>query len=257
MNFYQELLNQLKATFLEDSRLKQLNLGHPDTWTQQNFITVSNLMASHISKTQLIDDHEKNLIGPTISVSTLKRIFKYDYSIDHTLDKRQIKSLDKICLFLNIKGWQEYHLNYLKGIKNSDHEELINTLNKALEIEFNCYKAIPNENKNLLDKYYLAGSPAIKKIQSTISKKKSQNLHLSNHMNPSSFELIDAQIESIKEDEVHITTKEYWYLAWYNSKSGNYDYIYNELNKQFYLMEKRGEDWKIKVNFYSSPNPGD
>ena len=193
MNFYQELLEHLKTTFFEDSRIKSLKIGPPDKWSQQHFELLAELITLHLAETTLISKTQKLEIGQTISVSTLKRLFKYNYHIDQNLDKRQIKSLDKICLFLNIQGWKYFHQNYLKGIKNPTHGETIDVLRSALAAEFDCYLKMDAKSEDLLKEYFFEDGPALKKIKANIAKKKKQKLHLQNPLNPSSFELIDIQ----------------------------------------------------------------
>lgn len=71
-------------------------------WTHSHYQKLSAIINTHFSHSQLLTDAEKNRIGNTISVSTLKRIFKTNYKI---ADARGPKSLTKLCVFLGFKNW--------------------------------------------------------------------------------------------------------------------------------------------------------
>ena len=221
-----------------------------EQWKQSDYEKLSKEINYILETSTLISNETKQALGITISVSTLERIFKYGYQLEVSPDRRKIKTLDKLCIFIGYENWETYCQLSQQG--QMSKEDLVDFVKKALQTEFDVYKKLPLIDESPLEEYFLKDGSAYLRIRSMLDRISNKQWILTNHLNPSSFELISLDITQQDAQTIHFETKEHWYLRWYDSIAQKYSYIYNQLNTQFYLLENSSKGWKIKLNYYDN-----
>lgn len=101
---FQNLLQRI----LEDEELLKICPQTMQGWEDNHFEWFAESVKSRILSTDLISKEEKDRIGKDISISTLKRLLRYDAIPNQIKDKRQINSLSKLAIFVGVKNWFEF-----------------------------------------------------------------------------------------------------------------------------------------------------
>ncbi len=248
------LLDMLKDKIKEHPKILHHFPPFP-TWTRTNYEMLSKLIARELEQTNLISPKEKERLGTTISKATLERIYKNRYDISEPLDLRRQNTLDKLSVFIGHKSWHEFVKSVSYELKTqSTWYSPIQTVEKAIKAEFSAYQNLPLIQLTELQQYFIATESAYKRIIHLLYKHQKQQWSINNPYNPSTCELIDADIIKYRKNEIHIRTEEYWYLRWFDNSINKYAFIYNQKNIQLYILVKEQERWKVKVNFYESNN---
>jgi len=133
-------------------------------------------------------------------------------------------------------------------------ENILDAVKKAIQAEFSAYKALPKMQLREIDKYFTMTGSARKRIEHVLNDHRKRKWVISNSLNPSTCELLDIRLNKIEENRAIVVTEEYVYLKWFDLKKSSYSYIYNEKNKQTYILVKgkRGR-WKVDANIYPPP----
>lgn len=254
-------LNQAIFDLLKKDILAKTLANYPslpasiEKWKQGEFEFLSDKIATVIEYSSLLTDKDRLELGTTISVSTLERIFKHGYDVPTPIDKRRLKTLDKLCIFNGYKDWHVYMNNKKELVKHLIEGEtpfVFEIVQKGLNAEYAAYKMLPKLDTSEISKYFWEEGAAFKRIVNIIQIHTQKNRIINNEFNPSSFEILDIKLGHLSETKAEIITREYWYLRWHDSVKGEDSYIYDELNEQYYLLEKRNGIWKIKINYYPS-----
>ncbi len=125
---------------------------------------------------------------------------------------------------------------------------------EAIETEFKAYMALPKIISDIiLDKWFMPDSPAVKDILHVVLRHKERGWVLSNPMNPSTKRILNMKIRKIEKGEVFVSTTEYWYLRWWNTKENSYTYPYRETNRQQYVLRKHKGLWKVYETIRPQP----
>ncbi len=133
-------------------------------------------------------------------------------------------------------------------------ENILDVVKNSIQAEFSAYKALPKMQLREIDKYFTLTGSARKRIKHVLNDHRKRNWVISNPLNPSTCELLDIRLHKIEENRAIAATEEYVYLKWFDLKKSSYSYIYNEKNKQTYILVKgkRGR-WKVDANIYPPP----
>ena len=242
----------LKQLIVESKKLP-FHSTDASQWTLGQFQLLSQLFHQELDNSPLLTPHEREHLGTTISASNLRRYLKYDFVLRERVDKRQLKSLDKLCVFVDFKDWASFYQYFIEN-HSEDEAKIKDIIQKAIQAEFDAYRSLPTIHTDELKKYFLVKGSAYKRIEAVLQRRFADECILNNPNNSSTSELVEFRLSKIEEAEIHVQTKEYWYLRWYNKDSLELEYIYNELNEQFYILIKTDDTWKIKMNYYESPN---
>ncbi len=248
------LFSILKKNISNHIQLKSLGFPDISQWNQSNFVHLSKIIANHINDSNLISEEEKVNIGKTISVATLKRYLKYTNAenIPSKLDARILKTFNKLCLFVGHKNWYAFAIANQQPSKEHRFTIYIKKLvQNALEAEFISYQNLSYDH---LDKFYIKGESAYCRIVSSIERSIRKGRIITNRNNPSVFELLSIDIISKTDKEIRVTTKEYWLLQWVDKYTEEPLHTYNYLNDQLYILDKIGDTYKIRINFYDTQN---
>lgn len=68
---------------------------------------------------------------------------------------------------------------------------------------------------------------------------------ITNPMNPSTKRILSINVRRIEKEEILVSTTEYWYLRWWDSKDNSYTYPYRETCRQQYVLRKHDGIWKV------------
>ena len=136
-----------------------------------------------------------------------------------------------------------------------EKQENINSLvENAIHAEFKAYQTLPDlkKAKEIIAPYFIPNSSALKNIHGILERNQKRNWSLIDPLNPSTVKLISSEIMEINDQQVVVTTKEYWLLIWVNNLSKARDYIYEKEAEQKYILIKNEntEAFQVAVNSY-------
>ena len=153
------------------------------------------------------------------------------------------------------KDWDGGIIKIVSVIQpDKQYKEIEEIVKKAIEVEFDSYKKLPNIETENLRKYFNENGSAYKRIYNLLIQHKKREWVISNSENPSTIELLDIKARKISSDEYTVITKERWYLRWYSINEEKYRLIYDETNDQNYNVIKIGDIYKVNSNIYPQPN---
>lgn len=126
---------------------------------------------------------------------------------------------------------------------------------EAADAEFRVYAALPDAEAKLADlaESHSTKGPAYREIVNVVRRLQARSWVISNPNNPSTKRVISVRVREIKRNEALVSTVEYWYLKWWDSKKLTYRYPYRETNRQSYVLRKEPDGWKIWQNLRPSP----
>ena len=161
---------------------------------------------------------------------------------------------------------------YYKSIQKpvlSEHDITLikDLLHKANNLEFSLYEKVPNlKDTVLLEQYHVSNGASKKTIIETLNRRVERNTFLD--IDNSMYKLGDRDItiESTTATTATAMTFEYWKIIWLRNDSLEneiiQDRIWDNINRQNYMLIKQDGKWLIEENIYScllytSPSPRD
>lgn len=195
---------------------------------------------------------DKKTTLPTISVSTLKRLYKYGYTGKLT-DQRVSQTLDKLVQVISYSDWTSF-CNTKRETFSSDNiaieQTLKNLIANANAAEFNAYKKLPEVVTDELQKYHTADSSAYSRVVHLLVQHRKRKWVINNNLNPSTYEEYDFRIVKLTSVSALIETNEYWYLRWFDLNTSKYAKIYDKTNTQTWKVINTKDGWKVKSVYY-------
>ncbi len=133
------------------------------------------------------------------------------------------------------------------GLTKRDIKDYIERIiAEAVDIEFEAYRTIPQIiSDDLLNNWYCLNGPAKREILHIINRHIERGWVINNFMNPSTKRILDIKVKDIKNRELYVSTIEYWYLRWWDTKKSVYTFPYRETTRQRYILRKVDGIWKI------------
>ena len=133
-------------------------------------------------------------------------------------------------------------------------ENILSVVTNAIQAEFSAYQKLPVITLDEIDRYSAPGGSAHERVINLLKLRSQRGWIINNEQNPSTVQLLEIRLERIEKERAYVTTKEYWYLRWFDPKVGKYAYIYNEENEQTYVLVAAPDGrWLIDVNIYPGP----
>ena len=164
---------------------------------------------------------------------------------------RFLKTLDKICIFLDKNDLNDYiqkSYDVEAAIQPPDNlqseKELI--LNFC-QSQFNSLKNLPVLDTREIMQFVFENSPLYERIQTFIAEQSKKSLTFVTENNRSNFEIFQFNLISDQPELKVIETQEFWNLLLINQK--NEKHIINRLNTQSYFIKKINNEWKIWDNY--------
>jgi len=155
--------------------------------------------------------------------------------------------------FRNRRMYQRSFARLLDTLLPSGYvNAILDTVRNAARAEFEAYSRLPKVSVSQLSRWFTDGS-AHRRIVHLLRRHAKRGWVISNPGNPSTFEVLDARLKALDGNRAIVITEEYWYLRWYESRSGKYRFIYNEKNAQTYSLRQTRSGWRVKVNVYRGP----
>ena len=110
---------------------------------------------------------------------------------------------------------------------------------------YSKFHSLTNSNKAQL-KYE-------KEILNVLSRHKERGWVLTNPMNPSTKRILSIKVKDIEKKEIFVSTTEYWYLRWWDSRKKTYAFPYRETNHQQYVLRIDDGIWKVYETIRPAP----
>ena len=141
------------------------------------------------------------------------------------------------------------------GVTEKDIKEYIErVVAEAIDTEFEAYQTLPNIiTDELLSRWFYSTGPAKKEILHVLNRHKERGWVLTNHMNPSTKRILSIKVKRIEKKEIFVSTTEYWYLRWWDTKKKSYAFPYRETSRQQYVLRKDNDIWKVYETIRPSP----
>jgi hypothetical protein len=125
---------------------------------------------------------------------------------------------------------------------------------EAVETEFDAYHSLPEIiGDELLNAWFCKNGPAKKEIMHVLTHHKERGWILTNPMNPSTKRILMLKVKKIEKREIFVSTTEYWYLRWWDTKKKSYAFPYRETNRQQYVLRKDNGIWKVYETIRPAP----
>jgi hypothetical protein len=128
--------------------------------------------------------------------------------------------------------------------ESEDEIDLISFVRNAVKSSFDAF--YHQDVNGELGKYFDDKESAYKLIAEIVNKHKSGSNIISNPYNPSTFEIMDIEIEQIEPKQARVRTQEYWLLCWWNQENEKYAKRHKELHEHKYILHKKRNQWKIR-----------
>ncbi len=124
---------------------------------------------------------------------------------------------------------------------------------EGMAAEFESYMSLPKLDTTGLNKWFVEDCPAMREIKNVLQGVAKRGWHLNNPLNPSTSRLLSVVVKEVTEKEAEVSTKEYWYLRWWEQHRQKYTYPYRETNQQKYILKKLAGKWLIFQNIRPVP----
>ena len=95
------IYNAIKKDIRKHPNVVSSILGIVPEWKRSQYIILSEIISKHLATSEKLVGIRKTELGSTISHITLQRFFENDYQEKTHNDLRFLKTLDKICIFLD------------------------------------------------------------------------------------------------------------------------------------------------------------
>jgi hypothetical protein len=219
-----------------------------------NFTALARLISDELGKNDVLSKKQVGELGIQIHLETLRRVFRDNYLKNTPIDPRKVITLDKLCIFLKYKNWEDFvekiKQEYILFPQLPVNSEVYSIIHNAKEAEFNIYKSLSDVDIENLDKYYVRGKREYKRICNVIEKYKKLGYVLNNINNPSHFNIFQFIPFTLKDLSI-IITFEFWYLAWYSPELKSYQEYFALTTCQYISMESISNTFKISaINYY-------
>ena len=141
------------------------------------------------------------------------------------------------------------------GLTEKDIKEYIErVVAQAVDTEFEAYQTLPKIiEEELLNSWFCPNGPAKKEIMHVLNRHVERGWVLISPMNPSTKRILSIKVKDIKKREIFVSTMEYWYLRWWDTKKNSYAFPYRETNRQQYILRKDNGIWKVYETIRPAP----
>ena len=253
----EDLMQKYLTALVQQIRIKvsSNNILKSEKWTKSCFNLLSDLIAHDLM--DRMSEKQCRKIGTSISSKTLQKIFDGNYKPTTPIDPRALNTLNKMVFFIGYDDWNSFISKFEKGseikeIQTSNNEQITSVVKSAIETEFKIYLEMYKNPNDYLNKLFIEGSQSYLRIMEVLAKQVEYNCILSNKFNPSTYEILDIQVEKVSENYAQVITSEYWLLCWWNDTKKRYIKRYKSICEHFYILNKVSGNWKVKTNASTS-----
>lgn len=132
-------------------------------------------------------------LGKTISAITLKRFFEDQFSENAKTDLRFIKTLDKLCIFLDFENLNDFVAKQRENIpkneiiKKESFDDFKNIIKDCGNEEFECIKKLPQIEMLKVDEFVFEHSPYYQRIKKYLTDLQKRGFKLLTENNMSNY----------------------------------------------------------------------
>ena len=240
-----ELIHRIKA---QDSVKSEEQLKS-ENWTKSCYDLLSRIISKKLMN--LLSDTELMEMGSSISYKTLKTLFDGKYVLKYPLDPRALNTLNKLAKFIDIDSWNDFaakirSANEEEAAKAKPEDRINFVLHNALDESFKAIHKLSLNGSVQLRSFFQDESPAFNRIAELVHYNKRKGLSISNKYNPSNYELLEFEIDTIGQDKAMVSTKEFWLLCWWDESNERYRKRLKKIcQNQYVLIRTRDNQWKI------------
>jgi hypothetical protein len=254
-NFYlQVLVEKLEASY----RYANAHEVNFKDFTENDFRNLEKLIKDRLNEDGVLTKQQRLDLGTTVAVSTLKRIFKYGYDVEDSIEARQRKNLDKLCIYLGYKDWLQFigfnSENYRAGETYNAHLPtemeiifIMKLLNAAKRAEFQAYKSKLNRDIRELEEFYVNGDKEVMEIRELIQQKRKSNQSIDTLNNPSGFEVDCLEILMLSKSMALAAYSVAWNLWWCDVVTLQYLPQFGNATRH-YLVFRIEDRWYLDSN---------
>lgn len=241
----------LKQHYFKAEKLKKHALLKSAKWTKAGYELLSDLISDELNKSLTLNEQRR--MGTSISSRTLQSFFDGSYKLSYPLDPRTLNTLNKMVRFVGVSDWDVFvetiDSQEVKAQKAASDDALVlSAVKKFIDAEFKVYAALPKADFSFLEGICLGKSGAWLRVQEAVMSNESQNRCISNPFNPSTVDVLEAEIVRLEGDYAQVKTKEYWLLCWWSTEQNRYVQRFKDINEHFYVLTKTTEGWRVKTN---------
>jgi len=143
------------------------------------------------------------------------------------------------------------------GLRLAIGRELVEYLERVvaegMAAELQAYFALPEIRLDGLARWFVPEGPAMLRIADVVQAVARRGWSLQSPMNPSTCQLLSVNVKEVRGNDAEVVTSEYWYLRWWDRRKKKYVYVYQETNRQRYILKKIDSDWRIFQNIRPQP----
>jgi len=214
-------------------------------WNKSAFVTCSKIIGETLLES--FSDEDMMKYGTAVSYKTLQSIFNNRYKIKYPIDPRSLSTLTKLVKFVGFNSWNEFTQEVeqsasMELVSNDPEAQVINFVKQAVSTSF---EAISGLTTSILESYYDKQHSAFKLLNEFITHNQTERNCISNPSNPSTFEILDIEVEQIDKNKARVKTKEYWLLCLWNSEGKKYATRVKDINEHLYTVVKENKSWMI------------
>lgn len=221
-------------------------------WTKSCYDLLSSIIAEELNNT--LPPKVRLTMGVSLSAKTLQKIVTGTYKLTYPIDPRTLNSLNKVVFFLGYIDWNNFVAIVDEANKKDFTDEdpeivLTHAVEEAIRLEHQSYCQLPDINEESLTQSYLEGSPSYNLIMDVLMDKAKNKQVISNTYNPSSYEILNIEVEKIKDTSAQVFAKVYWLLCWWDSSKERYVKRYKNISNHYYVLQRdENRKWMIKTN---------
>lgn len=138
--------------------------------------------------------------------------------------------------------------------ERASQEYFARLVEDAARAEFAAYEALPEVRLEPLERLFVKDGPAYRRIRDLVERHaRRKDTIRQPEYNPSTMRVLDVRVGEVSDEEATVLTEEHWYLRWWSLTESRYVYVYNETNRQRYLLTRVDGRWLIDANLYPPP----
>lgn len=247
-----QVLENLRKAIVNDLRIKNSVLGKSNPWKNNHYEILSEIINESLASKIDLNSERFFILGNTISPITLRRIFEEQIKDSTFSDLRFLKTLEKLCIFLNYQDLNAFiseksiNAKKIQDLKDEDFTRAVETIKNSHEVGFENLKAIPNPDMSAFENSIIYNSPYFNRLEVYFKNLILSGVTLAKEI--SSYESYNFTLLFKNEDVMVIESEEFWNLMFIIEELGYQPY--HVRNKQVYYFRKSNEEnWKIWDNY--------
>lgn len=122
---------------------------------------------------------------------------------------------------------------------------LVRVVTEAAEAEYRAYEAVPEVDERPLERWAWAEGPYHQDVLKRLRQRRGTGWVLNNAYNPSTHRTEEVEVRWLDDAEARLSTREFWHLRWWNTRTREYIYAYEERLRYDYLLRRRDHAWRV------------